>query len=209
MTLFIEPLERRVLMSATKATLASDVAAIVADVQSTRAKFQALRSVVVTDERAIGLALRGLPNLGQNRRLLLRAELDAGRLFSTTLVGASGLLTVGTRGSLHAAGDGDVLIAHPTNAGLKTHVVGHVAALNTQIPSLGQALEARVAAALQKWDSDLNTLLLLNTANPGVVAAVQTAENGSVAPVGRFTAAAEQFEGDIATLGNDLLSIGN
>jgi hypothetical protein len=209
MKLFIESLERRVLMSATKATLAGDVAVIVADVHATRATFQGLRSVVVTDERAIGLALRGLPNLVQNRRLLLRAELDAVRLFSTTLIGASRLLAFGTRGSLHAAGDGDVLLAHPTIPGLKAHVAGHVAALNTQIPSLGQALETRVAAALQTWDSDLNTLLLANTANAGVVAAVQTVENGSVAQVGRFTAAAGQFEGDIAALGNDLLSIGN
>jgi hypothetical protein len=209
MMLFIEPLERRVLSSATKVTVASDVAAIIADVQATRATFQGLRSVVVTDERAIGLALRGLPNLVQNGTLLLRAELAAVRLFSTTLVGASGLLAFGTLRSLHAAGDGDVLIAHPTNAALKAHVAGHVAALNAQIPALSQALETRVAAALQTWDADLNTLLLANTANAGVVAAVQTVENGSVAQVGRFTAAAGQFEGDIAALGSDLLSIGS
>jgi hypothetical protein len=209
MTLFVEPLERRVLMSATKVTLASDVAAIVADVQSTRVTFQSLRSVVVSGERAIGSALRGLANLGQNSTLLRRAELDASRLFSITLVSASGLVTVGTLRSRHAAEDGDILLAHPTNAFLKNHVAGHVQALETQIPSLSQALETRVAAALQKWDSDLSELLLVNADNAGVASAVQTAENDATAQVGRFTAAAAQFEADIVKLGNDLLSIGN
>jgi hypothetical protein len=209
MSQFIQSLESRVLMSASSATLSTDLSTIVADATTTRAASKSLQSTALSDERIIAADLRGLSNKSSNRVLLLKAQVDEARLFSRTAVAEANLLITGSARSRHAVGDGRILLAHPTNASLKAHVAGHVTNLNTVIPAELNVLQSDVANLVQTWVADLNAIAAANPGSSTLAAAVQTAQNDVSTHAGALTSAATKFQTDIAILGNDLLSIGS
>jgi hypothetical protein len=134
--------------------------------------------------------------------------LDEARLFSRTAVAEANLLITGSARSRHAVGDGRILLAHPTSAGLKAHVAGHVTNLNTVIPAELNVLQSDVANLVQTWVVDLNAIAAANPGDATLAGAVQTAQNDVNTRAGTLNAAATKFQTDVAILGNDLLTIG-
>jgi hypothetical protein len=206
MNRMIQPLENRVLLSATLATLTADSAAVTSAIAQTKAAVASLHaaevslhSSVVADVKATETKSQKSANLKLNAALTRADNTAAAKITAAE----SALFAIAKAGSAASVSLGKQLIAHPTKTSIQTAVTKEITKLDTAIAAKELTLSTVTTNTLAAINAVYSDVVIEDpTAASDVTtgqAGVATAESAYTTTAGTVATAVTQLTTDLAT----------
>ncbi len=201
MSRFIQPLERRMLLTATATSLANELTTINTDSATVKVDMAAIQTAVKTDLAAITVDLKGSPKT--NAPLLRFLKRDTNQFVAKLKADVTTLLRA-TATSAKGASDGTALLAAPTSAPLQGRIPNDIPPLTlttTRFGKLnGDALTATVDADVTALTTANPTNTALNTDGNKLTSDLNTLTATLLSDAGKFNTAVGALKTDLMTL---------
>lgn len=207
MSQLIQSLERRVLMSVTATTLATDLsnvqAAITAGETTHTNRYDFAKSAIET----ISADVKGLTtksNRASEEHLVLELVAAGDTSHAKLVVDLSVLKVLSTVLSKVGVAAGDSLIKHPTSVALQKLVTRDAALLNATIPIKVTNLDDELNSSSATLEADLNAIA---TANPSLASTISSDITTLATDTTALETAAGQLQTATTQLATDLTSL--
>jgi hypothetical protein len=203
MSIFVQALEDRVLMSVTAATLTADATAVLAQITATKTSFATLKASDASFRAGIASQIKLLDtktNRAANSKLVAALNRNSSVNYAKINSADNALLAAAKSDALAGEAAGKLFLLHPTKTAYQTKVTKEIAILNALSTKL-TALETAVANASTTGATVYTEVV---TANPTLAGAFATGEATGQTNVLAFSNNAALVITDTTQLATDL-----
>ena len=204
MTRLIQPLESRILLSASSTQIVADELKIVSDANSARTDVLHFAPILVADAKSVAADLKSLSNTAQNRTLGAKLKTDATQAFAHLKSEVLAIIHTGGPVAKKAVIDGLAVFANPSSVAARARLSADLKHLQsvtsgTIAKFLSDAGSARTAIL-----GDLNAITAANPTGTTLATDVSKASIDTTAALGAATTDVQTLQGDVNTLITDL-----
>jgi hypothetical protein len=204
MVRFIDPLESRVLLSASSTQIISDELKIVSDAKAARSDVFHYAPVLKSDAKSILNDVKALANTTQNRTLSSHLSTDATNWVSRLKADVLTIIRAGGADARRAVADGIAVFLNANNTAARARLAVDLTHLQIATNGPISKLLSDAGSARTAILNDLNSISSANSSNTTLKTDVLHASTDTQNVSNVATADVQKLQGDVTTLVKDL-----
>lgn len=202
MSRFIQPLENRMLLSASNTVLSGDLSTVRTDASSVRNGLTGLHANISADLKTLATYVRAL-KVSSNNKLLVKLNAADAVGYARTTAAQAGLLATGQSLSALLVADAKLLNAKPSNTKLAAKISTDATNLNTKVAAKVNALQTAETNWQSADDSNVTAITSNNPSSTTVSTEAGIVTTDLSSALASYSAEVRTFQTAISTLATD------